>query len=348
MNYKIEKTKIGQDFPPYIIAEMSGNHNQSLDRALKIVEIAAECGVNAIKLQTYTPDTITLNVRNKEFIIHDKKSLWHGKSLYELYEEAHTPWEWHEPIMNLAKKVGIACFSSPFDSSSVDFLEKLNVPAYKIASPEIIHLPLIEKVAKTGKPMIISTGMATIGEINDALSTATIEDSNQAILLKCTSSYPSSPRNSNIISIPHMKQLFNCDIGLSDHTLGIGAPIAAVANGAVIIEKHFTLDRSEGGVDSAFSLEPSEMKQLVVESKRAWESIGIINYGPTESEEPSLNFRRSIYSSKKIKKGEKIDDSNIKIIRPAKGIEPKFYNIIIGKRVNRDLEKGTALTWEMF
>ena len=347
MNISIKEKKIGLNHKPFIIAEMSGNHNQSLDRALKIVDAAAKSGVHAIKLQTYTPDTITLNIKDREFLIKDKNSLWSGKSLYDLYEEAHTPWDWHEPIMNHANDLGLICFSSPFDDSSVEFLEELNVPAYKIASPEIIHLPLIKKVASTGKPIIISTGMASISEINDAISVAKSEGCKDIVLLKCTSSYPSTPRNSNVCSIEHMKKLFNCDVGLSDHTLGIGAAIAAVAYGASVIEKHFTLDRSEGGIDSAFSLEPHEMKQLVSETRRAWESIGKISYGPSDSEKENLMFRRSIYVSKKIKKGEKLDSSNIRIIRPGLGVLPKYYDILIGRKVKQELKKGTALQWDM-
>ena len=347
MSLLIKNTKIGSKSPPFIIAEMSGNHNQSLDRALKIVEAAANCGVHAIKLQTYTADTITLDVKDEEFFINDKKSLWNGKCLYELYDEAHTPWEWHEPIMNYATDQGLICFSSPFDDTSVEFLESLNVPAYKIASPEIIHLPLIKKVASTGKPIIISTGMASISEINDAITVAKMEGCKDIVLLKCTSSYPSTPKNSNISSIEHMKKLFNCNVGLSDHTLGIGAAVAAVAYGASVIEKHFTLDRSEGGVDSAFSLEPQEMKQLVIETKRAWESIGEISYGPLESEKNSLMFRRSIYVSKEIQKGETFNDSNIRIIRPGLGIHPKYFDLLIGRKAKQNLKKGTALNWDM-
>jgi len=345
--FTIDDISISRSNEPFIIAEMSGNHNQSLDKALQIVEKAAESGVHAIKLQTYTADTITLNVKKNEFFIDDKDSLWKGNSLYDLYKIAHTPWEWHEEIIKKAKELNIICFSTPFDETSVDFLEELNVPAYKIASPEIIHLPLIKKVAETGKPIFMSTGMASISEISEAVDTARSSGCQNIILFKCTSSYPASPKNSNIITLPHMRKLFNCEVGLSDHTLGIGAPIAAVAQGAVAIEKHLTLDRDEGGVDSAFSLEPKEFKSLVVESKRAWLSLGKINYGPTKSEEKTLNFRRSIYVAEDLLKGAMFNINNLRIVRPGLGIHPKYYNIILGRKINRDVKKGTPFKWDL-
>jgi N-acetylneuraminate synthase len=267
---KISSISIGKSYRPFIIAEMSGNHNQSLERALEIVEAAAEIGAHALKMQTYTADTITLNVKEGEFFIDEKDSLWKGKSLYELYEEAHTPWEWHKHIMKRAKELGMLCFSTPFDETAVDFLEGLDVPAYKIASFENTHIPLIKKVAATGKPMIISTGMATIAELDETVRIIRDAGCEQFALLKCTSSYPASPENSNVFTIPHMRKLFGCEVGLSDHTMGTGAAVAAVAHGATAIEKHFTLRRADGGVDSAFSLEPEEMKQLVIETERAW------------------------------------------------------------------------------
>ncbi len=344
---EISNIKIGLNYKPFIIAEMSGNHNQSLERALEIVEAAASTGVHALKLQTYTADTITLDSNEMEFSIDDKNSLWNGKSLYELYQEAYTRWEWHKPIMERAKELGILCFSSPFDDTAVDFLESLDVPAYKIASFENIHLPLIEKVAATGKPIIISTGMANIAEIDEAVRTIREVGCNQFVLLKCTSTYPATPDNSNILTLPHMRELFNCEVGLSDHTMGIGVPVAAVAFGATVIEKHFTLSRAHGGIDSAFSMEPMEMKQLVIETERAWQSLGKVKYGPTESEKGSLLFRRSIYISEDIKKGDTLTEKNLRIVRPGLGLPPKYYAVLLGSKVNRDLKKGTAFNWEM-
>ena len=261
---------------------MSGNHNQSLDRALAIVEAAAEAGVHAVKLQTYTADTLTIDADTDEFFIKDSKSLWKGQSLYKLYQKAYTPWEWHKPIFDKCKELGIICFSTPFDESAVDFLESLGTPAYKIASFENNHLPLIRKAASTGKPLIISTGMATIAELDEAVKTAREAGCRDIVLLKCTSTYPSMPEDTNLMTIPHLKQLFNIEVGLSDHTLGIGVAVAGVALGATVIEKHFTLNRADGGVDSAFSMEPDEMKQLVEETHKAWQALGKVSYGPTE------------------------------------------------------------------
>ena len=338
--------KIGKNHKPFIIAEMSANHNQSLKRALKIVRAAYKCGADAIKLQTYTPDTLTLDIKKREFLIKDKKSLWKGKSLYELYKKAYTPWEWHKPIMKLAKKLGIICFSTPFDETAVDFLEKLKVPIYKIASFESTHLPLIKKVASTGKPIIISTGLASVNEIHDAVKAARSSGCKKIILLKCTSNYPASVKNSNILTIPHMKNKFKCEVGLSDHTLGIGAAIAAVANGATVIEKHLTLKRKEGGVDSSFSIETEDLKKLVIETNRAWKSLGKISYGPTKEERSSIIFRRSIYVTKNIKSGAKLSKENIRIIRPGLGLAPKYFKKLIGRKIKCNLSKGTALKWE--
>ena len=344
---KISKIQIGLNYKPFIIAEMSGNHNQSLERALEIVEVASKTGVQAIKLQTYTPNTITLDVKEGDFVIDDKESPWEGKTLYELYDEAHTPWEWHEPIMKLANKLGMLCFSTPFDDAAVDYLEDLNVPAYKIASFENIHLPLIKKVAYTGKPMIISTGMASIAEMDEMVQTIRNAGCKQFVLLKCTSTYPASPKNSNVLTIPHMRKLFNCEVGLSDHTMGIGSSVAAVAHGATVIEKHFTLNRDDGGVDSAFSMEPEEMNSLVIETERAWQSLGKVTYGPTEAEKGSLAFRRSIYIAEDIKANEKLTKENIRIIRPGNGLSPKYFDMVIGHKVKKNLKKGTALNWEL-
>jgi len=332
---------------PFIIAELSGNHNQSLERAIEIVEVAAETGVHALKLQTYTADTITLDINENEFFIEDNKSLWKGKSLYQLYKEAFTPWEWHKPIIERARELGIICFSTPFDDTAVDFLEDLNVPAYKIASFENTHLPLIRKVASTGKPMIISTGMANIAELDETVRTIRDAGCEDFVLLKCTSTYPASPEHTNVLTIPHMRELFNCEVGLSDHTLGIGAAIAAVAHGAKVIEKHFTLRRADGGVDSAFSLEPEEMKSLVIETNRAWQSLGKVAYGPTKAEKASLKRRRSLYISEGMKQGEVFTEKNLRIVRPGLGLPPKYYEILLGRKVNRNLKKGTAVEWEM-
>ena len=344
---KIGSIHVGIEHKPVVIAEMSGNHNQSLDRALEIVEVAADCGAHMLKLQTYTADTITLNVTDKEFFISNKDSLWAGKSLYDLYRDAHTPWAWHEPIMARAADLGMLCFSSPFDHTAVDFLEELDVPAYKIASFENADLRLIQKVASTGKPVILSTAMASVSEIDDAVRTIREAGCKDFALLKCTSTYPALPENSNLLTIPHMRQLFDCEIGLSDHTMGLGTAVAAIALGATLIEKHFTLSRSDGGVDSAFSLEPDEMGQLVIETERAWQSLGSIRYGPTEAENNSLVFRRSLYISENMKNGDKLCENNLRSIRPGLGLKPKYYDIVLGRTVNQDIPKGTALSWDL-
>lgn len=332
---------------PFIIAEMSGNHNQSLERALEIVEAAAKSGAHAIKIQTYTADTLTLNVETKDFMIQDNESLWKGKSLYELYNEAYTPWGWHKPIFDRAKELGLIAFSTPFDETAVDFLEELDAPLYKIASFENNHLPLIKKVASTGKPMIVSTGMATLAELDELVRTVKEAGCKDLVLLKCTSTYPASPENTNILTIPHMKQLFDdVQVGLSDHTMGIGVAVASVALGATVIEKHFTLSRADGGVDSTFSLEPDEMKALVEETERAWLALGKVTYGITDKEKASLKFRRSIYASRDIKAGEPFTKDNIRIVRPGYGIEPKYYEQILGNISKKNISKGTAITWE--
>lgn len=345
--FKIADRLIGPDHRPYLIAEMSGNHNQSLDRALAIVDAAADAGADAVKLQTYTADTMTLNVRSAGFVIEDKNSLWAGRQLYDLYKEAYTPWEWHGPIMERAAKHGMHCFSSPFDESAVDFLESLNVPAYKIASFECTDLPLIRKVASTGKPMIISTGMASIAEIDEAVHTARASGCQDIILLKCTSTYPATPANTNISTIPHMRDAFGTLVGLSDHTMGVGVSVASVALGACLIEKHFTLARTDGGVDSTFSLEPAEFKQLRIETERAWQSVGTITYGGTVAEEKSRMFRRSLYIAQDVKAGDVLTKENLRIVRPGMGLPPKVFDICLGKRVNRDAAAGTALSWDL-
>lgn len=344
---KIQGKEISKNAKPYVIAEMSGNHNQSLERALEIVSAAAAAGADAIKMQTYTADTMTLPLTDGDFKLSDSSSLWDGSVLHDLYKTAHTPWDWHKPIMEHANKLGLACFSSPFDESAVEFLETLNVPAYKIASFECIDLPLIEAVARTGKPLIISTGMATLNEIDDAVRTARENGCTELALLKCTSSYPAVPINSNVSTVPHMRELFNCEIGLSDHTLGIGASIAAVSLGASIVEKHFTLDRKDGGVDSVFSLEPEELRQLVIETERAWQSLGNIVYGPTLAEVKSRGRRRSLYIAKDMVAGEVLDSDSLRRVRPGNGLSPKFYNLLLGKRVKKTVLKGTPLSWDI-
>jgi pseudaminic acid synthase len=343
MTIEIAGRLISADQPPFVIAEMSGNHNQSLDRALAIVDAAAQAGAHAIKLQTYTADTMTLDVRGGSFEINDPNSLWSGKNLHDLYKQAYTPWEWHSPIMERAREHGLICFSSPFDESAVDFLTELEVPAFKIASFENNHLPLIQKVASTGRPLIISTGMASLGELEQAVTTAREAGCEQLILLKCTSTYPATPENTNISTIPHLKQLFGAEVGLSDHTMGVGVAVASVALGASVIEKHFTLSRSDGGVDSAFSLEPAELKNLVLETERAWQAVGQVTYGPTVVEQKSLIFRRSIYIASNIKCGQIFTSENLKIVRPGDGLAPFMYGQIIGKTAKRDYAKGEPL-----
>jgi N-acetylneuraminate synthase len=343
---RIAGRRIAADAPPYVIAEMSGNHNQSLERALEIVRAAGACGAHAIKIQTYTADTMTLALNEGEFFISDERSLWKGKSLHDLYKLAYTPWEWHEPIMKAAAELGMACFSTPFDETAVDFLESLGVPAYKIASFENIHLPLIRKAASTGKPLIISTGMASCAEIDEAVSAAREAGCVDLVLLKCTSTYPATPANTNVTTVPHMRALYGCEVGLSDHTMGVGASIAAVAHGATVLEKHFTLRRADGGVDSAFSLEPEELTVLVVESERAWQSLGQVSYGPTEAEKKSLVFRRSIYVAEDIKANEVLTRKNLRCVRPGLGLPPKYYEMLLGRRVSRDVRKGTPMSWE--
>lgn len=343
----IQNRKIGQDNPPFIIAEMSGNHNQSLDRALMIVEAAARAGAHALKIQTYTADTMTLDVSSGEFFIDDPKSLWKGKSLYELYREANTPWEWHRPIFDRCRELGLIGFSTPFDETAVDFLESLDVPCYKIASFENTDIPLIKKVAATGKPVIISTGMATAAELDEAVRTVREAGCRNVILLKCTSTYPAAPDSSNILTIPHMRELFNCQVGLSDHTMGIGVAVASVALGAAVIEKHFTLSRADGGVDAAFSLEPDEMRSLADECQKAWQALGKISYGPTEKEKSSLQFRRSLYVACDMKAGDVFTDKNLRVVRPGFGLPPNFHDLILGKKVNRDVRKGTPVSWNI-
>ncbi len=344
---QIGKHSIGAAHKPFVIAEMSGNHNQSLDRALAIIDAAARSGAHAIKLQTYTADTMTLDIQEGDFFISDPNSLWKGESLHKLYQQAYTPWEWHKPIFDHARKLGLEVFSSPFDETAVDFLEELNAPCYKIASFENIHLPLIRKAAATGKPLIISTGMATIGELDEAVRAAREAGCKDLVLLKCTSTYPATPENTNILTIPHLRDIFGCHVGLSDHTMGIGVSVASVALGARVIEKHFTLRRADGGVDSTFSMEPEEMAALVVESERAHQSLGKISYGATEKEKKSIQFRRSLFVAKDMHAGEAFTAENLRIVRPGTGLAPKFYETLLGKTVKNALKKGTPISWDV-
>jgi N-acetylneuraminate synthase len=346
-SFDIAGRPIGSASSPYLIAEMSGNHNQSLSRALEIVDAAARAGADAIKLQTYTAETMTLNVQAAGFVIEDPNSLWAGRQLFDLYKEAHTPWDWHKPIMDRAAQHGLHCFSTPFDDSAVDFLESLGVPAYKIASFENTDLPLIRKVASTGKPMIISTGMATLGEIHEAVQTARDAGCSKLVLLKCTSTYPATPDNTHIRTIPNMREAFGCEVGLSDHTMGCGVAVASVALGASVIEKHFTLRRADGGVDSSFSLEPDEFAQLRIESERAWQGMGEVRYGGSKAEEKSRAFRRTLYVAQPLKAGDTLTAENVRIVRPGFGLPPKYYDIVLGKKIGRDAAPGTPLTWDL-
>ncbi len=344
---QVAKIKIGKEYSPFVIAEMSGNHNQSLERALSIVDAAADCGVQAFKLQTYTADTMTIDIDDKEFFIDDAKSLWKGNSLYKLYQEAYTPWEWHKPIFDRCRERGIIGFSTPFDESAVDFLESLEVPCYKIASFEMTDLQLIRKVAATCKPMIISTGMATVAEIDETVRAARQGGCQDLILLTCTSTYPATPSNTNLMKIPHMRELFSCQVGLSDHTMGIGAAIASIALGATVIEKHFTLSRADGGVDSAFSLEPAEMAALVTESERAYQALGQVSYGPSQAEQASLQYRRSLYVVEDIQAGELFTKHNVRAIRPGSGLPTKYLDLVIGRKAKEDVRRGTPVSWEI-
>ncbi|QPF93875.1 pseudaminic acid synthase [Bradyrhizobium commune] len=338
---------IGKSHEPFVIAEMSGNHNQSLDRALAIVDAAAKAGAHALKLQTYTADTMTLELARGEFFIDDPNSLWKGRSLHELYQQAYTPWEWHAPIFERARSLGMIPFSTPFDATAVDFLESLGVACYKIASFENTDLPLIRKVAATGKPTIISTGMATVADLDETVRTARAAGCEQLVLLKCTSTYPAAPSDTNLLTIPHMRTLFGCEVGLSDHTFGIGASVASVALGATVIEKHFTLARADGGVDSTFSMEPEEMAALVVETKRAWLALGQVYYGLTEKESKSLVFRRSLYVAEDLAPGDVLTEKNLRIIRPGLGLPPKYFEVLLGKRVGRSISRGTPMSWDL-
>ena len=328
---KIGDRLIGQNHSPFIIAEMSGNHNNSIDRALKLVKAAADSGAHALKLQTYTAETITIDHRGGLFSIDDPKSLWHGKNLFELYGEANTPWEWHKEIFDYANSLGMLAFSSPFDETAVDFLESLNVPAYKIASFESNHHPLLKKVAQTGKPIIISSGTSRLDELYESVRVLKENGATQIMVLKCTSTYPATPENTNLLTIPVLQKIFpDCVIGLSDHTMGIGVSVASVALGARVIEKHFTLRRADGGVDSAFSMEPEELQTLVTETERAFLALGRVQLDTQKSEQKSRQFKRSIYVVKDINEGEPFSYDNIRVIRPGDGLAPKFIEEVWG------------------
>lgn len=346
-SFEIRGRRIGATAAPFVIAEMSGNHNQSLERALAIVDAAADAGAHGLKLQTYTADTMTLDLAHGEFRIDDPHSLWHGQSLHKLYQQAYTPWDWHAPIFERAQARGMIAFSTPFDETAVDFLEQLGAPCYKIASFENTDLPLIRRVAATGKPMIISSGMATVAELDESVRAARAAGCRDLVLLKCTSTYPASPENTHLRTIPHLRELFGCQVGLSDHTMGVGASVAAVALGATVIEKHFTLARADGGVDSAFSLEPAELKALVVETERAWQAMGSVSYGPTAAEKPSLNFRRSVYVVQDLKAGAELTRENLRCIRPGLGLPPSQFERVLGRRVRQDVARGTPLSWDL-
>ncbi len=344
---KIADRNIGRGEKPFVIAELSGNHNQSLERALELVTLAARCGADAVKLQTYTADSMTLDIADGEFVIDNPASPWYGMNLHALYRQAHTPWEWHEAIFRHARELGIIPFSSAFDAASVDFLAGLDVPCIKIASFECIDLPLIARAARTGLPLIISTGMASLTEIAEAADAARDNGCRDLALLKCTTTYPASPDDSNLATIPHMRQTFGCEVGISDHTLGIGVALAGVVLGASIVEKHLTRSRDEGGVDAAFSLEPAEMQALVQESERAQRAVGVIGYGPSEAERPALKRRRSLYVTRDTAAGETLTADNLRSIRPGHGLPPKHLDQVLGRKINQAVKAGTPLTWDL-
>lgn len=344
---KIGKLEIGQHCPPVFLAELSGNHNGDLDRALAVVDAMAEAGAHALKLQTYTADTMTIDVDRPEFVVGEDSELWTGYTLHQLYEIAHTPWEWHEPIMERARSRGMECFSTPFDSTAVDFLESLDVPAYKIASFESTDHALVRRVAETGKPVIISTGLSSLAEIAETVDVVRDAGCEELMLLKCTSAYPSSPADSHLATIPHMREAFMCEVGLSDHTLGVAVPVAAVTLGATLVEKHVTLLRADGGVDSAFSLEPDEVRQLVQQTEIAWQSVGEVRYTPVPSERKSMKFRRSLYVVEDVEPGEVLNETNVRAIRPGFGLAPKHLSAVVGRRAAHRIERGTPMAWDL-
>lgn len=343
----IGKHRIGPTHQPFIIAEMSGNHGQSLDKAKALIDAAAEAGAHALKLQTYTPDTITLDVHVGEFFISNPDSLWQGNSLYNLYQQAMTPWEWHQPLFDYAREKGLVAFSTPFDLTAVDFLESLAVPCYKIASFENIDHALLAAVARTGKPVIVSTGMATQAELAESVQVLRDNGCADLILLKCTSNYPARPLDANLLTIPHLAALFDCQVGLSDHTPGVGVAVAAVALGATVVEKHFVLDRTGGEVDAEFSLEPFELAMLVQETARARDALGKVHYGCTEKEVASRVHRRSLYIAKDLAPGTILTTENLRSVRPGLGLAPKYLPLLLGKAVKQAVKKGTPMSWEL-
>ena len=338
---------IGTDSPPFVIAELSGNHDGSLDRALALIEAAAAAGAHAVKLQTYTADTMTLDLREGEFVIDDPASLWNGSSLYDLYDRAHTPWEWHGDLFARARDLGLACFSSPFDDTAVDFLESLDAPCYKVASFENTDTPLLKKVASTGKPVIVSTGMATLEELDETVETLRAAGCEELVLLKCTSSYPAPPEQSNLLTIPDLRRRYGCEVGLSDHTLGCAAAVAAVALGASVLEKHVTLSREGGGVDAAFSLEPAELARLTQDAEQAWRALGGVSYGPTAAERGAVRRRRSVYVTADLQAGDVLTRDNVRCIRPGLGLAPRHFDEVLGRRVVRAVRRGTPLSWDL-
>jgi N-acetylneuraminate synthase len=337
--------RIGPGHPPYVIAEMSGNHNGDIKRAFALLEAAKKAGADAVKLQTYTADTITIDHNGPGFRIEG--GLWNGRTLYELYQEAHTPWDWHPQLFAKARELGIAIFSSPFDCTAIEFLEKLEAPAFKIASFEIVDLPLIQRAAKTGKPLVISTGIASLGEIGEAVEAARAAGGREIALLHCTSGYPTPPEESNLRTLPHLAEAFGVVAGLSDHTPGTAVPVAAVALGAALIEKHFTLRRADGGPDAAFSLEPEELAELVANCRTAWSALGKINYELEASEKGNKTFRRSLYVVQDIPAGGILTAENVRSIRPGYGLPPKHLPDVLGKRAGRAIARGTPLNWSL-
>lgn len=344
---RIGRHPVGQEHPPLIVAELSANHNGSLERALALVDAVAAAGAHLLKLQTYTADTMTLDVDRPEFRIETPENLWRGRTLYDLYQEGSTPWEWHAPIADRCREHELDWFSTPFDTTAVDFLERLDAPAFKVASFEIVDLALIRRIGRAGKPIVISTAMATLAEIDEAVRAARDAGCADVLLLQCTSAYPARPDGSHLATIPHLARSFDCPVGLSDHTLGIGVPLAAVGLGAVLIEKHVTLDRSDGGLDAAFSLEPHELRDLVRESERAWQSIGEVRYGPLPAEHPSLEHRRSLYVTRDLQAGEELTHENLRSIRPANGLPPRHLDDLLGRRVARNVTRGTPASWDL-